>query len=78
MLLIIPNELRIEVLFYIILQLVEIGVIVMLIKWILGMLGFSVRNMLISAAAVFGLVGLKKWLENRHNGKDFEKKSTKS
>jgi len=70
----IPHGLRIEVLFYIILQLVEIGVIVMLIKWILGLLGFSVRNILISAAAVLGLVGIKKWLE-KWGEKDNTKKN---
>ena len=61
----IPHGLRIEVLFYVIIQLIEIGVIVMLIKWILGQLGITFRNILMSIAVTFGLIGLKKWLDRR-------------
>lgn len=61
----IPHGLRIEVLLYIIVQLVEIGIIVMLIKWILGLLGITFRNILMWIAVTFGLIGLKRWLDKR-------------
>ena len=61
----IPHGLRIEVLFYVIIQLIEIGVIVMLIKWILGQLGITFRNILMWIVVTFGLIGLKKWLDRR-------------
>lgn len=65
----IPHGLRIEVLFYVIIQLIEIGVIVMLIKWILGQLGITFRNILMWIAVTFGLIGLKKWLDRRKEKK---------